>query len=54
MCKDAGPIKHFLQPCYRFPSQRCAGHSLAEGDTKPPVAFRKDKTQVTDVGTIVL
>lgn len=34
--------------------QRCAGHSLAKGDTKPPVPFRKDKTQVTDVGTIVL
>lgn len=33
--------------------QTCTGHSLAKG-YRAPVPFRKDKTQVTDTGTIAL
>lgn len=54
MCaRMQGLIKHFLTLIYRFPFYKC--RILAgKGDTEPPVPFRKDKTGVTDVGTIAL
>lgn len=55
VCKDAGPIKHFLQPRSTDFHHTDKRRTLTgKGDTEPPVPFRKDKTQVTDVGTIAL